>query len=112
MVEDTNIALVYAQLRARIRDYVDEQKIAPLDKVIQSRLGIIKDATSDAGNPFNAAEQIQSLQHAQKELELLRGDFLSLQVDGKITESQYAQLMHTIDECDECIRTMSDPEFS
>jgi hypothetical protein len=78
MVEDTKIAVVYAQLRARIRDYVDAQNSAPLDKAIQSRLNIIEDATSDAGNPFNAAEQIQSLQHAQKELELLRGDFLSL----------------------------------
>lgn len=112
MVEDTKIAVVYAQLRARICDYVDAQNSAPLDKVIQSRLEIIEDATSDAGIPFNAAEQIQSLQHAQKELELLRGDFLSLQVDGKITESQYAQLVRSVDECDECIRTMSDPEFS
>ena len=112
MVEDTKIATVYAQLRARIRDYVDAQNSAQFDKVIRSRLDIIEGATSDAGNPFNAAEQIQSLQHAQKELELLRGDFLSLQVDGKITESQHAQLMRSVDECDECIQTMSDPEFS
>ena len=39
-----------------------------------------------------------SLQNAQKELGPLRGDFLSLQVDGSITESQYEILLRAVDE--------------
>ena len=112
MVDETNSAEAYAKLKSYVQDYVAVLGSTPLQKVVQSRLRIIDEAVDDAENPFNAAEQIQSLQHAQKELELLRGDFLSLQVDGSITQSQYTALMGAVDACDESIRAMSDPEFS
>ncbi len=112
MVEETNIVEKYAKLKSYVQDYVDVNSAVSLSRVVQSRLHIIDEATDDAGNPFNAAEQIHSLQNAQKELGLLRGDFLSLQVDGSITESQYELLVRAVDECDESIRAMSDPEFS
>lgn len=113
-MEDSKILSAYRVLASHIQDFIgqDTEANKKIVAAVYTHLAHIKSACLDASASFNASEQIQDLQNAQKELDLLLGEFLVLKDAGTITESQHAVLKRCIHDCDEVIRTMSDPEYS
>jgi hypothetical protein len=114
-VEETKILREFNLLHTRISDYIfvaKDSQDAKISQAIAMRMKLIHDACKDTGASFNASEQIQSLHAAQKELDLLLDDFLSLHETGVISESQHMSLVSAVRECDQTIRAMSDPEYS
>ena len=112
-MEDTKILVAYKVLANHVDDFLTAGSVPMVTmQAVQNKLSTIKAASSDAGTSFNASEQIQSLQHAQKELELLVDDFMTTNEAGQLTDTQYKVLMSNVHDCDTIIRSMSDPEYS
>lgn len=113
-MEESKILTTYVALENHVHDIVKTSD-GPAKKTIaaiQTHLAKVKAACMGASTSFNASEQIQDLHHAQKELDLMLQDFLTLQEAGQITQVQHVLLQHYVHDCDEVIRNMSDPEFS
>lgn len=114
-MEDTKILTAYKRLASHVK-IIESLDVSPQLKnvvhAVSKRLHAIEDAAKDVGTSFNASEQILSLNGAQKELDLLHSDILTLREANVLTPSQTQEITRRIKDLDAVIRAMSDPEYS
>ena len=111
-MEESKLLTTYKKLKRDIATYIPQDTDNKTILAINTRLHRIKDACLNADTSFNASEQIQDLHIAQKELNHMLDDLLTLQQVGIISQTTYGVLAKSVESCDEAVREMSDPEYS